>query len=100
MCGIAGLFCYASSASVDKDVLVRMRDTMIHRGPDGSGLWLSKDSRVGLAHRRLAIVDLSDAAAQPTQLRSSHCGRAVAARRKGPKTKSMALKRNASPMRP
>jgi asparagine synthase (glutamine-hydrolysing) len=65
MCGIAGLFCYASSASVDKDVLVRMRDTMIHRGPDGSGLWLSKDSRVGLAHRRLAIVDLSDAAAQP-----------------------------------
>jgi len=65
MCGIAGLFCYASSTSVDKDVLVRMRDTMIHRGPDGSGLWLSKDSRVGLAHRRLAIVDLSDAAAQP-----------------------------------
>jgi len=65
MCGIAGLFCYASSTLVDKDVLVRMRDTMIHRGPDGSGLWLSKDSRVGLAHRRLAIVDLSDTAAQP-----------------------------------
>ena len=65
MCGIAGLFCYASSASVDREVLVRMRDTMVHRGPDGSGLWLSKDSRVGLAHRRLAIVDLSDTAAQP-----------------------------------
>lgn len=42
-----------------------MRDTMVHRGPDGAGLWLSADGRVGLGHRRLAIVDLSELAAQP-----------------------------------
>jgi asparagine synthase (glutamine-hydrolysing) len=42
-----------------------MRDTMVHRGPDGSGVWVSQDGRVGLAHRRLSIIDLSDHAAQP-----------------------------------
>ncbi|HEX7241527.1 MAG TPA: asparagine synthase (glutamine-hydrolyzing), partial [Longimicrobiaceae bacterium] len=43
----------------------RMRDAMPHRGPDGAGTWVSEDGRVGLGHRRLAIIDLSDAAAQP-----------------------------------
>lgn len=42
-----------------------MRETMIARGPDGAGLWLSGDRRIGLGHRRLAIIDLSDAGAQP-----------------------------------
>jgi asparagine synthase (glutamine-hydrolysing) len=42
-----------------------MRDTMVHRGPDGAGLWISPDGLVGLGHRRLSIIDLSDAAAQP-----------------------------------
>ncbi len=40
---------------------------MPHRGPDGTGVWLSEDRRIGLAHRRLAIVDLTDDAAQPMQ---------------------------------
>jgi asparagine synthase (glutamine-hydrolysing) len=65
MCGIAGQFAYASSARVDESILARMRDTMIHRGPDGAGSWISSDGRVGLAHRRLSIIDLSTAAAQP-----------------------------------
>jgi len=42
-----------------------MRDRMAHRGPDGVGLWSSSDRSCTLGHRRLAIIDLSDAAAQP-----------------------------------
>src|SRR6476646_1391131 len=42
-----------------------MRDTMAHRGPDGVGQWISPDCQVGLAHRRLSIIDLSATANQP-----------------------------------
>jgi asparagine synthase (glutamine-hydrolysing) len=42
-----------------------MRDTMAHRGPDGAGIWVSKDRKVSLAHRRLSIIDLSESASQP-----------------------------------
>jgi asparagine synthase (glutamine-hydrolysing) len=42
-----------------------MRDTMCHRGPDDAGLWFEPKSRVGLAHRRLSIIDLSQAGHQP-----------------------------------
>jgi asparagine synthase (glutamine-hydrolysing) len=66
MCGIAGLFGYAAGASpVDSEELRRMRERMAARGPDGSGEWYSADRRVGLAHWRLAIIDLTEAAAQP-----------------------------------
>ena len=66
MCGIAGIFAYGASAPpVDREELLRIRDAMIARGPDGAGLWISPDQRVGLAHRRLAIIDLSEAGAQP-----------------------------------
>ncbi|MDH5525231.1 MAG: asparagine synthase (glutamine-hydrolyzing) [Desulfobulbaceae bacterium] len=66
MCGIAGIFSFNNSAyRVDETLLASMRDTMVHRGPDGSGLWISTDKQVGLAHRRLSIIDLSDAARQP-----------------------------------
>lgn len=66
MCGIVGIFAYAASAEpTDRDELIKMRDHMAARGPDGAGKWLSDDSRVGLGHRRLSIIDLSDSGAQP-----------------------------------
>jgi len=66
MCGIAGSFAYNRSAPpVDQNVLLHMRDAMTARGPDGAGAWYSTGQRVGLVHRRLAIIDLSDEAAQP-----------------------------------
>lgn len=65
MCGIAGIFNFGSPAPVDESVLIRMRDAMIHRGPDGAGIWLSRNQTVGFGHRRLSIIDLSAAAAQP-----------------------------------
>ena len=75
MCGICCIYTYSGgSPSVDVTELVRMRDAMAERGPDGKGQWISSDRRVGLGHRRLSIVDLSDAAAQP--MTSAH-GRTV-----------------------
>jgi asparagine synthase (glutamine-hydrolysing) len=66
MCGINGVLAFSNSSfSVTEDYLVRMRDTMVHRGPDGCGLWISPDRRVGLGHRRLSIIDLSTSANQP-----------------------------------
>jgi asparagine synthase (glutamine-hydrolysing) len=66
VCGIVGALSFATSPfSVTQSYLVRMRDTMSHRGPDGIGAWVSSDHRVGLAFRRLAIIDLSSAANQP-----------------------------------
>jgi asparagine synthase (glutamine-hydrolysing) len=66
MCGIAGAIVFDDRGfRVTRSYLVSMRDTMIHRGPDGSGTWVSDDSSVGLAHRRLSIIDLSEAASQP-----------------------------------
>jgi asparagine synthase (glutamine-hydrolysing) len=66
MCGIVGIFSYKVSApAVETAELVAIRDAMMARGPDGAGQWLSADRRVALGHRRLAIVDLSDAGAQP-----------------------------------
>lgn len=65
MCGIFGLFQFDGGAMPSGEELVRARDTMVHRGPDGAGMWRSGDGHTVLAHRRLAIIDLSDAATQP-----------------------------------
>jgi len=66
MCGIAGVFaCKLSAPPVDPEELLRLRESMRARGPDGHGLWVSQDKTVGLAHRRLSIIDLSEAGAQP-----------------------------------
>ncbi len=65
MCGIVTIFNYNSNEPVDRGELLRIRDHMIRRGPDGCGEWYSKDNRVGMGHRRLAIIDLSETGAQP-----------------------------------
>lgn len=65
MCGIVGI---ASQVPVtDRDTLVIQRDTMHHRGPDDAGVWWSTDGNIGLAHRRLSIIDLSSRGHQPMQ---------------------------------
>jgi asparagine synthase (glutamine-hydrolysing) len=67
MCGINGIYAYRSPGPVEPQALRRTRDFMAVRGPDGCGEWYSDDRRVGLGHRRLAIIDLSDRGAQPMQ---------------------------------
>lgn len=64
MCGLVGIYSF-NGKPVDENLLMKMRDTMVHRGPDGAGAWVSEDGKVGLGHRRLSIIDLSEAAAQP-----------------------------------
>jgi len=65
MCGIVGIFNFQKKSKVNELLLVKMRDEMIHRGPDDCGLWVSDDGFTGLAHRRLSIIDLSYSAVQP-----------------------------------
>ncbi|MDD5389294.1 MAG: asparagine synthase (glutamine-hydrolyzing) [Gallionellaceae bacterium] len=66
MCGINGIYAYSPDApGVERTELLRTRDAMQVRGPDGAGSWYSADGRIGLGHRRLAIIDLSELGAQP-----------------------------------
>ena len=63
MCGIAGVLSF--NEPVDLAHLKNMTDILIHRGPDDEGHWLNDDKSIGLGHRRLSILDLSDAGKQP-----------------------------------
>lgn len=66
MCGLNGfLRLRRETPPADRDEILRTREAMATRGPDGAGLWLAADGSVALAHRRLAILDLSEAGAQP-----------------------------------
>jgi asparagine synthase (glutamine-hydrolysing) len=66
VCGICGVIEFGpGERAVEEKTLIRMRDTMTHRGPDDAGIYLSPDRRVGLGHRRLSIIDLSPAGRQP-----------------------------------
>ena len=62
VCGICGI---VDERGVSESSLVRMRDTMVHRGPDDAGLYFDQDGRAGLGHRRLSIIDLSQRGRQP-----------------------------------
>src|SRR5438034_5291762 len=66
MCGINGALAFTSGTfRVPEPYITRMRATMAHRGPDGAATWVAPDQRVGLGHRRLSIIDLSNCARQP-----------------------------------
>jgi asparagine synthase (glutamine-hydrolysing) len=72
MCGISGFV--GKGLNEPTLLLRRFNDSQSHRGPDAEGIWLSADRRVGLAHRRLSIVDLSANGNQPMR---SETGRYV-----------------------
>ena len=66
MCGIVGSFVFNNgNFIVTPSYIERMRDTMIHRGPDSAGTWIDSAGKTGLGHRRLSIIDLSPNASQP-----------------------------------
>jgi asparagine synthase (glutamine-hydrolysing) len=75
MCGIAGFLTLSPDpALLQPRLLQAMSDAIAHRGPDSEGQWIDRDAGVGLAMRRLAIIDVSPAGAQPMP---SACGRYV-----------------------
>ncbi|MBI5412947.1 asparagine synthase (glutamine-hydrolyzing) [Candidatus Peregrinibacteria bacterium] len=65
MCGISGIFHFKSGESATEDILKKMGSTMVHRGPDDSGTYISKDRNLGFSFRRLSIIDLSPTGHQP-----------------------------------
>ena len=76
MCGIVGLIDPASGASEDELLATvgALADTVAHRGPDAAGAWCDHEGGVAFGHRRLSIIDVTDAGAQPM---GSHDGRWV-----------------------
>lgn len=70
MCGLTGFWVASAEALILHAHLVRMIDRIVHRGPDSDGYWMDADVGIALGHRRLAIVDLSPAGAQPMQAAS------------------------------
>lgn len=66
MCGIAGIFDPAGRGTADlRQRLAPMIELLAHRGPDADGLWIDAEAGIGLGHRRLSIVDVTSAGAQP-----------------------------------
>lgn len=65
MCGITGFLQTRPAGDGAREMVRRMSDTLLHRGPDSDGYWQNAEGSVALGHRRLAIVDLSAAGAQP-----------------------------------
>ena len=64
MCGIAGIIKFNGS-SISTNEIDELTDSLAHRGPDGRGTWFNQNKNIALGHRRLSILDLSDAGHQP-----------------------------------
>lgn len=72
MCGLAGVLAPGATRDALSATASAMAQTLAHRGPDGDGLWVQAEQGIALAHRRLAILDLTPAGRQPM---ASTCGR-------------------------
>jgi asparagine synthase (glutamine-hydrolysing) len=67
MCGFVG---YASvNGGINQDFLIKMKDSINHRGPDSSGIWTNEN--VGLSHNRLSILDVAQTGVQPMHTHSN-----------------------------
>lgn len=64
MCGIAGIVSLCDK-NISSSTITLMTDAIAHRGPDGEGFWMDANSQISLGHKRLSIIDLSNAASQP-----------------------------------
>ena len=64
MCGIVGIL-NLNGEPIDPLAFDRFTDSLAHRGPDGRGVYIDQDACIGLGHRRLAILDLSENGQQP-----------------------------------
>ena len=74
MCGLAGFVTWSRFPAEASELAMRMANSIAHRGPDDAGVWTDATAGVALAHRRLAVLDLTPAGHQPMQ---SACGRYV-----------------------
>ena len=74
MCGIAGLLRPGGGGDESRlsDIAKHMTDALAYRGPDASGYWTNAPAGVAFGHRRLSVLDLSQAGSQPMH---SDCGR-------------------------
>jgi asparagine synthase (glutamine-hydrolysing) len=74
MCGIAGIVNFSNTKvhRIEKKLEV-MNFLLKHRGPDGNGVWTNELQSIGLAHQRLSIIDLTDAASQPMKTENGNC---------------------------
>lgn len=72
MCGIAGMLALPGRSRAEdlEDLARAMADVVVHRGPDGEGVWVDAEAGIALSHRRLAVVGLGEVGAQPMTSRS------------------------------